>query len=349
MSEMKKILLVMGISMMAALAGCAGKEDENAGQAAENIVSEDEIADDEISEAVLSENGISENEILENEAITEPATEEEIIEIYSNDDMEVWVGEYRFLEEFYEEGYPNMFMDYHINIYEENDIYYADVVINGQMTGINAKARLYGNAEWASLVLVENYPENTIGLSDEYDNVILSLRRQDDEIYTYWGLMTPLLENEHMMSGNVYLERKDEPEILTETAEGSDMDRWLGEYAFSEKDGARQMDYHIDIYEENDGYYADIVINGPDTGIDLKARIYGDEEWISLVLMDYNAGHENGWEDLENSVLFSLRRQGEKIYTYWGEDRVLYPLLDSSMTYHYSDEYSNEYFERIEN
>lgn len=300
MAGIKKILLVIGIGMMAALTGCSGSKDEPVGQAVGNI------------------------------------------ETYSNDDMEVWVGEYGFTEVV--SGDIMMFMIYDINVYKENDAYYADVEINGQMTGINLKARLYGNAEWASLVIVEYYPEHVTGISEMEDNVILSLRRQGDKIYTYWGLMTPLLENENMMSGNVYLEREDESEISTETTEASGLDDWIGEYAFSEKDGANQMDYHIDIHEENSEYYADIVISGPDLGIDVKAQIYGDEEWISLVLMDYNSGHVNGWEDLENSVLFSLRRQGDKIYTYWGEHRVTYPLLMRYISYWES----NEYFMKVE-
>lgn len=80
-----------------------------------------------------------------------------------------------------------MFMIYDINVYKENDAYYADVEINGQMTAINLKTRLYGNAEWASLVIVEYYPEHVTGISEMEDNVILSLRRQNDKIYTYWG------------------------------------------------------------------------------------------------------------------------------------------------------------------
>ena len=56
MSGMKKILLVMGIGMMAALAGCAGNQEDVTEDPVEGIVSEEE-----------SESGISENEISDNE------------------------------------------------------------------------------------------------------------------------------------------------------------------------------------------------------------------------------------------------------------------------------------------
>ena len=61
MSGMKKILLVMGIGMMAALAGCAGKDVDPVGQAVDNIVSEDEISENGIPENAPSRNEISLN------------------------------------------------------------------------------------------------------------------------------------------------------------------------------------------------------------------------------------------------------------------------------------------------
>lgn len=54
------------------------------------------------------------------------------------------------------------------------------------------------------------------------------------------------------------------------------------------------------------------------TGINLRAKLYGNNKWACLVLVGYNPEHKSGLEDMENEVLLSLRKQGENIYTYWG-------------------------------
>ena len=137
----------------------------------------------------------------------------------------------------------------------------------------------------------------------------------------------------------------------TEAEAKNNLDNWIGQYAFDEaysEEGYAPMfmDYDINIYKENDQYYADVVVNGQMTGINLKARLYGSDEWISLVLIGYNPGHKSGLETMENGVLLSLRKQGEDIYTYWGGRDVTELLSDSSYGYFaYYD--SVRFFEKI--
>ena len=87
-------------------------------------------------------------------------------------------------------------------------------------------------------------------------------------------------------------------------------------------------------------------MSGGGIGIDVKAKPFGNDEWISLVLIGYNLGHKSGLETMENGVLLSLRKQGEDIYTYWGGRDVTELLSDSSYGYFaYYD--SVRFFEKI--
>lgn len=288
-------------------------------------------------------------------------------------ELDGWIGKYTFYE-YYERGdLAPQGRSYDIDIYKENGQYYADVAANGHMCGLDVKARVYGDEEWISLVLEEYNPDHSFGFSQMENNVILSLRREGESVYTYWGILSPLWEAEGGVSesGHCYLQRVEESDsmeqsggesgvLLQGTGGGNpddmaDLAGWVGKYAWSE--GSHEegtdlgaADYDLTIYKEEGQYYADVLISGKDTTIDVKARLYGDEEWISLVLVEYNQGHVAGWEGLENSVLFSLRKQKEDIYTYWGEDDITQDLFEWHFTHYewYSTYYdSNQYFEQV--
>lgn len=281
------------------------------------------------------------------------------------DDLDGWIGEYTF-SEYYENGdLAPQFWDYDIDIYKENGQYYADVEVNGHMVGINVKAQVYGDEEWISLVLMEYNPDHIMGISEMENNVILSLRKEEENLYTYWGILTPLWEAEGgvSVSGGSYLQRIEESDSMEQSeatddiaqnvsdenvTDIADLSYWIGEYACSEGSSEERMDYALVIYEEEGEYYGDVVINGNDNTIDVKVRVYGDEEWISLVLVGYNPGHVTGLEGMENSVLFSLRKQKKDIYTYWGEEDVVINLIEGDRVQYDTIYYkSNQYFEKV--
>lgn len=263
------------------------------------------------------------------------------------DNLDNWIGKYAFDEVYNEEGYAPMFMKYDIDIYKENNQYYADVVVNGHMTGINLKAKLYGNNEWISLVIEEYYPEHVTGLSNMENTVLLSLGRQGEDIYTYWGVLSAL--NENLPCSGIYFEKvTEEPFNQTENfGERNELEEWIGSYTFAEE-SAKQTEglrnYDITIYEEDRQYYADLSISGKDIGVDVKTQIYGNDEWISLVLTGYNTWHESGLEEMGNGVLLSLRKQGEDICTYWGGWDVTKLLNDYDYFTYYD---SVHFFKRI--
>lgn len=311
-----------------------------------NFGTEDDVVETEndrtTTEVTETENDKTREEIVDDET-EEIMEDDETIK----DDMDSWIGKYEFGEGVNEPDSAPMVMAYDIDIYKENNQYYADVEINGQMAGINLRAKLYGNNEWASLVINDYYPEHVTGLSGMENSVILSLRRQGEEIYTYWGVMIPLLmANE--ASGNIYLERKTGgASVQTENnGETDGLENWIGEYAFSESNAENEkMFYNMTVYEENGEYYANLAITGEETEINVKTQLFGDEQWASFMLVGYNPEHKSGLEEMENEILFSLRKQEEDIYTYWGIRDMTKLILNNDYSRCYHTHY---YFEKVE-
>lgn len=123
--------------------------------------------------------------------------------LQSSENLDSWIGHYQFSEGASD---PPMGMDYEIRIYEENGNYYADFYQDGQTTMVRAKAKVYGDNEWISLVFEEYLPDHNIGLNCKGDCVLLSFRREDQNIYTYWGETVPLLyDNEYC--GEIYFKK----------------------------------------------------------------------------------------------------------------------------------------------
>lgn len=126
-----------------------------------------------------------------------------------------------------------------------------------------------------------------------------------------------------------------------ESQSKENLDSWIGYYEFSEgaSDPPMGMDYEIRIYEEEGEYYADLYQGGQTTMVRARAKVYGDNEWISLIFEEYLQDHNIGLNCKGNCVLLSFRCEEEDIYTYWGETE---PLL-------YDDEYCGEiYFKKVD-
>lgn len=306
-------------------------------------VSADEVDDDAVTEeAAEAGNGGADDEILE---ILEESADPEY-------DLDSWVGKYEF-GEFIDcgEDFSPMFYAYDIEIYKENDRYYADIEVNGHMVGINLRAKLYGNDEWVSLVIDEYYPEHIVGYSGMENSVFLSMERRGEDIYTYWGIMTPLIEDQHMTPG-IYLEKEtgEETGQTENTEETDELDEWVGEYAFSEETASGDIEcfYHLDIYEKDGCYYGDLVITGNGMDVCVKTQLHGDAQWAGFVLEEYYPEHKSGLENMENMVLLSLRRQGENLYTYWGTWDVTKTFPNGRNSYDRYYYHSHLFFETIE-
>lgn len=120
----------------------------------------------------------------------------------------------------------------------------------------------------------------------------------------------------------------------------SELKTWVGDYGYLEvisEPIPMLMGFEISICEEESGYYADIRIVGQTTDVHAKARVYGGEEWISLVLEEYLPDNMIGLNAEPGSVLLSFRKEGEMLYTYWGE--IVPMIIDNEIS-------GNVYFEK---
>ena len=101
---------------------------------------------------------------------------------------------------------------------------------------------------------------------------------------------------------------------------------WVGDYAFFDDfqvpDGPYMMlDYKLTIYEEAGEYYADMDACGQTTNAHLRAKVYGNDEWISLVFDKELEG--NHWKPKDDTLLMSFRKDKTDIYTYWAHYKPL--------------------------
>lgn len=127
-------------------------------------------------------------------------------ESYSqSDDLKGWVGTYSFAECYSKPDHASLFMDYKITIYQEEEEHFADIKMTGQTTQASIRAEVYGNDEWISLVFQQYLPDHVMGGINDTSSVLLSFRKEESDIYTYWGELKPMLyENED--SGKIYFQ-----------------------------------------------------------------------------------------------------------------------------------------------
>lgn len=123
--------------------------------------------------------------------------------------MESWIGEYSFSEAFSEEGSAPLVMQYNIIIYKEGNQLYADVQRVGQTIMFCAKAEVVGDDKWVSLIFLDYLPENMLTHESYKNSVLISFKKDEGNIYTYWGKIQPMLY-ENMMSGEIYFIYKQE-------------------------------------------------------------------------------------------------------------------------------------------
>ena len=116
----------------------------------------------------------------------------------NNTNLNEWVGDY----EFYEFFPPNINMQYSINIYKENEGYFAKINIDGFQTTKRIKGKVQKNQEGISLIFETYLPDST-GEDLNKGDVLLGFKKVNSEIYTNWGEIEPILP-ENKDSGKVY-------------------------------------------------------------------------------------------------------------------------------------------------
>jgi hypothetical protein len=275
------------------------------------------------------------------------------LENNAKSDLSIWIGTYTFEEVYWRErlgNYIELPIPYEMTIYEENGYYFADIKRDEPTLPYptEIKSQVYGSEEWISLVAVE-HDHYILSPLSAFDNVLLSLRRDNAGIYTYWGHLTPI-EEEYKLSNKTHFKR-DTGELDSINKYECDLSSWLGVYVFGEVLDERYMFYSgteylstVTIYEENGDYfgiverttYADpIKIEEIEerfgsgsreifvTPTTLQTKAFGSEEWISLTLLEnLNKLDDYDAYDRVDDVLLSFRREKNDVYTYWGDFRA---------------------------
>ena len=103
----------------------------------------------------------------------------------------------------------------------------------------------------------------------------------------------------------------------------SGLNSWLGRYTFSEA-APREAGlsdtwvYEIIVYEENDGYFAEINVDGVQTMTRLQARVNGDANVVKFIFDKYLPGHMLATYK-EGGELLQLKKSSSSLITSWGE------------------------------
>lgn len=102
--------------------------------------------------------------------------------------LESWVGNYSFSEY----APPNQNMFYSISIFKENNKYLANISVDGFQTMKRIQAEVAGDEDSIELIFLKYLPDNIMERYQKGD-VLLSFKREDSIIYTYWNKMGPML------------------------------------------------------------------------------------------------------------------------------------------------------------
>ena len=118
--------------------------------------------------------------------------------------LESWVGEYSFSES----SPPDQNIEYFISINQDNNQYYAQINIDGFQTMQRLKARVLGDENYIQLIFEKYLPDNLFELYDKGD-LLLRLKRENEEIYTFWEKMNPMLDSNRQSGQICFLSNTD--------------------------------------------------------------------------------------------------------------------------------------------
>ena len=154
-------------------------------------------------------------------------------------DLDAWVGAYTF----YEHWYPYKNMQYELEIFREENHYYANLSIDGVQTMTRLKAVVEGDSTSIDIVFDSYLPENLYGAYKQGDT-LLTFREEQDRIVTDWGELQPILKD-NGEPGRVYFV-KDRDGITIDDIENPKMIEEARFYAIFEGDN---YEYYYYIYD----------------------------------------------------------------------------------------------------
>ncbi len=276
-----------------------------------------------------------------------------------NENLSSWVGTYQYKETI--SSAINEEVIYTIKIYEENGKYYANIAGRGKKLYSESLAYIKGDENAINFFFIETLPEDAHYWKAERYNVndlLLSFWRRDKRIETSWKLLqgeNPVFADSKDEIIGEYFEMIDaeqvEMQVPSGKNKGSDLSVWVNSYYYCEtfphstdENFNYFIGYEIEIFEEDEKYYAKITGDGWWLCSRILARIEGDENSIDILFVEtlpddlsYGGVGQYGKDDR----LLSFSRKEDMIQTNWGELRSEHPTFSDR-----KDEIIGEYFKK---
>jgi hypothetical protein len=178
-------IILLIVTIVFSLCNCAFRniDSDASSNSVETIVTSSMIPDtSETIDCISTETKQSETTETKQSETTETKQSE------TTDPLESWVGVYKF-SEFAE---PDQNRWYSIDIFKENDLFYAKININGFQTLTRIKAIIEGDKVHIDIVFDKYMPDNIIEIYSAGD-LLLKLEKIDNEIYTEWVNLKPMI------------------------------------------------------------------------------------------------------------------------------------------------------------
>ncbi len=269
--------------------------------------------------------------------------------------LESWVGVYKYWETFPDDIQEdlNFYIRYTVRIYEENGAYYGDISSWSDQIHSESLARIEGDEDAIDFLFVETLPKDKgyYGWAERYekDTLLLSFSRDGGTLQTNWEalrLETPYFADRKDDISGEYFEKID----IDEEANGN-LSSWIGVYRYeasfpSDSEEEDMITYTVNIYEENDVYYADVAGRGQQLYSESLSYIQGDENAIDFFFMETLSEDAHFWRDERydlNGLLLSFSRKDGKIQTSWGQLRREHPVFADS-----GEKITGEYFKKTD-
>lgn len=120
------------------------------------------------------------------------------------EELSTWLGEYTFSEVLDNSEAEFERRDYRIKIYEKSNCFFAEVWVDGKKARIRIKAEVRGDEKKICLFLAEILPGHTCSSINKEGSILLKLRERGGEIYTDWGEIVPILEENQEYEGEYF-------------------------------------------------------------------------------------------------------------------------------------------------
>jgi len=108
--------------------------------------------------------------------------------------LESWVGGYSY----FVDTSPGKKMVYGINLYKDNDSYYARIYVEGTEDLQRLQTRVSGDVNYISLIFEKYLPDNKIEPYKEGD-ILLRFEKKNKVLYSYWGKLQPVPYGENKL------------------------------------------------------------------------------------------------------------------------------------------------------